>query len=217
MSATPRRRLRPASLARADTALEAVAATTLPDTEGWVSADYADRPGAEEGDAGEAGAARPSGAERIAVVADGRSSLADAAVTDECADRDEAAAIGERAEATTADAAALDESVAALTEDFADFQAEETARIAAEIEAARLAAEAEARRLAEEEAARQAAAEEAARQQAAQRNWSDGGSRPPANSGGTPPAAGGPPPGGQVGGGPVGCVADNGMGGTRPC
>ncbi|WP_341956123.1 hypothetical protein [Microbacterium sp. LWH13-1.2] len=226
------------SVADAENALESVAITALPDTDGWISANYADRPGAEAVDAIEAVEAsegvpaqeavdavpaRSSGAEQIAAVTDASVELSNVVIPDECTDRDEAAALTKLATEATADAAALDETTTTLTEDFAVFQAEETARIAAEIEAARLAAEAEAARLAEEEA-RRLASEEAARQQNANSNGgsnggssnNNGGSRPPANSGGTKPGGGGPPGGGQVGGS-GGCVVDNGMGGTRPC
>jgi len=107
----------------------------------------------------------------------------------------------------------LDAGVAMLLADFAAFQTDETARIAAEIEAARVAAEIEAARVAAAaEAARVAAAAEAARQAPA---------RPaaPRGSGGgaaTPPRTGG---GGQVGPGnaPGVKLCDTGLGGVMAC
>jgi uncharacterized membrane protein YgcG len=219
----------------ADAALEAVKSIALP-TNGWTSTDYAARPGVEavapvdavpavEASEGveataavaavDAVPARASGAEQITTVTDERAALAKIKIGTKCAERDEAAAISElTAKAKTA-TAALDTSAQVLVEDFAAFQTEETARIAAEIEAARIAAEIEAARVAAEaEAARvaaeaAAAAARAAAQRPATQKPSGGGKTGGgggSSSGGAPAPR--PPSGG--GGGQVGPGGGNG-------
>ncbi|PRB13476.1 hypothetical protein [Microbacterium sp. MYb62] len=211
------------SLSAADEALAAVQVLDLPDTDGWTSAAYADRGGADAVQATEtapAVAARPSAAELTTAVTDARTALDDIVIPTTCDARDEAADIVASSKVADTAIETLNEHVAVLAADFAAFQVAETARIAAEIEAARIAAEQEAARLAAEEAERQRAAEEAARRQARSNNdggTGDKGSSNPSSSGGSKPS--GPPPGGQVGDGNNNgvSVCDNGMGGTRPC
>jgi len=193
------------ALANADASLTAVETTALPDTDGWTSGAYGDR---------------PAGAELTSSVIDARTTVEDASVPNDCADRAEAKVITDAALVATNAVASLDESVAALNVDFELFQVEETARIAAEIEAARIAAEEAARVAAEAEAARVAAEAEAARQAAAQRQtWRPSGG---SGSGGGGHPAPSFPNGGSFGvgvGGPndAPCLTDNGMGGTMPC
>ena len=192
----------------ADDALAAVESTTLPGDEGWASTAFADKPAAED---------RLSGAELIENVTTAKSAVTAVFIPEDCDDRDDAATIEAAADDIEVAVAELDEKVAALAADFALFQEDERARIAAEVEAARIAAEQEAARIAaEQEAERQRQAEAAAQQQS--HSQSNSGTRGSTNgsSGGSKPS--GPPPGGQVGGGgPVTPVCDNGMGGTRPC
>lgn len=165
-----------AAVQAADEALEAVKSTELPDGAG-TSTDYAARPGAEaveaqkaEGDKPEVEAvpARPSAAELIedaTAARDALQKLIDEKVA-ECDTRDDAQALDAGADKLSNGAATLDEAVLALTDDFAVFQTEEAARIAAEKKAAEEAAAAAA--AAEAEAARIAA------EQAAQSSWSGG-------------------------------------------
>lgn len=165
-----------AAVQAADDALEAVKSTELPDGAG-TSTDYAARPGAEaveaqkaEGDKPEVEAvpARPSAAELIedaTAARDALQKLIDEKVA-ECDTRDDAQALDAGADKLSSSAATLDEAVLALTDDFAVFQTEEAARIAAEKKAAEEAAAAAA--AAEAEAARIAA------EQAAQESWSGG-------------------------------------------
>lgn len=190
----------------ADEVLSAVENTALPGDEGWVSTAFADKPAVED---------RSSGADLVERVATAKSAVTSIFIPEDCADREDAATIETAADDIDMAVAELDEQVTALTADFALFQEDERARIAAEVEAARIAAEQEAARIAaEQEAERQ----RQATQQQQQQSQSNSGSRGSTNgsSGGSKPS--GPPPGGQVGGGgPVAPVCDNGMGGTRPC
>jgi hypothetical protein len=236
-----------ASIATADEALEAVKSITLPNEAG-TSTDYAARPAVEaiaaveavpaveasEGveavpavEAVEAVPARASGTDLITAVSDDSAALVKIKIPTECAERDEAAAITALVATSKTATTALDMSSEAVLADFAVFQTDEAARIAAEIEAARVAAEAEAQRLAAEEAARQAAAAEAARK-AAPRSGGGGYTKPPSSGGGggsyTPPApkpAPAPPSGGgQVGpgsGGGTGCWTVDANGAQRRC
>ena len=142
--------------------------------------------------------ARQSGKDFIADVTDAQKTLVDAAIPDDCTDRDQAAAITEAIEQSAAAVVVLDDAVEALHADVEQIKADEASRILAEREAARLAAEAEAARI----AAEQAAAEEAARQ-AEQDSW-DGGS---GSGGGGSNSGGG-------GGGLI--VPPNGGGGCPP-
>ena len=188
-----------ATVATADAALETVKGIALP-ANGGTSADYA---------------ARAGGSEQIATVNDGRTRLADVRLSAKCSEPDEAAAITAMAKKTAIAADELDTSVAALVDDFAAFQTEETARIAAEIEAARVAAEAEAARVAAEAAAAaRAAAQRAAAQSPSGGGKTGGGSSPGAGAS-RPPSGGG----GQVGPGnaPGTCLVDNGYGGVKAC
>ncbi|MBC9944452.1 hypothetical protein ICL81_08010 [Leucobacter sp. cx-328] len=204
----------------ADAALAAVEDTTLPESAG-TSTKYADRKAVEEvkaqkaeGDKPEVKAvpARQSGADFVGDVTDAKEELtkAEKALADTCETRDNAAASDTQVKAVTDAAKKLDAASTALTEDFALFQADEAARLAAEKKAAEEAAAAEAARI----AAEQAAAEEAARQ-AEQESWDnsygggyDDGYYNPGNGGG-----GG---GGNSGGGGTIIVPPNGGGGCPP-
>lgn len=195
--------------ASATDALTAVENTELPD--GGTSTAYADRKAVEavkaqkaEGDKPEVKAvpARQSGADFVKDVTDVKADLAKAekALADACETREDAAAIDAQAKAVTDAAKKLDAASTALTEDFALFQADEAARLAAEKKAAEEAAAAEAARI----AAEQAAAEEAARQAEQESwnggdsgNWGGGGNSGNSGGGGTQIA----PPPGQSGGG----------------
>ena len=250
------------SVEQADAALEAVKSIALPGDEGWTSTDYAARAGAEAVDAVpaveasegveavaavDAVDARPSGADLISTVTDGRTGLAKVKAVSTCEERDQATEIQAATKKVTADAKALDANVTVLTDEFAVFQGEERTRIAAEVEAARIAAEAEAARLAAEaEAARVAAEAEAARVTANQRasstprspggsSYTGGGGAPatrlaPAPSAPAPAPApyrgsSGTPGGGGGYVGPPGgqgnsggvCWTSNGTGGLKPC
>lgn len=224
------------SIARAAAALDAAASTALPGTEGWKTTRYADRPARAEVKASPTGGgvaavaakpARPSGADLIGTVSTGRDALAKAKRATTCADRDAAVAITAATRASNTAAEALDRDVAALTGDFADFQAEERTRLAADAEAARKRAEEEAaRKKAEEAAAAEEAARQAAAEQAARSGDSDGSTRPGDGGGSVPQQPGGGSGGGSVGGGLGGsvgagsgdnngwCQKSNGMGGT---
>jgi uncharacterized membrane protein YgcG len=232
-----------ASLAATDSALVAVTSTTLP-TDGGPSTAYADRPGAPVAAVAAtdgvpavaeiaAVPARLSGADLVGAATTARAALAEIVIPTTCTERDQANHIGTLATTSTVATGTLDTGVTAMTADFAVFQTEEAARIAAEIEAARIAAEIEAARVAAEaEAARVAAEAEAARVAAenaaynARSNSSSGGSSSGgsssggSSSGGSSSSGGGHPSGGgQVGAGTKGggCLTSNGMGGTKPC
>jgi hypothetical protein len=234
-----------ASVVRADGALEAVKSLALP-TNGWTSTDYAARHGVEAVAAVEAVPAieasegveavaaveavaevpaRASGAEQIATVTDTRAELTKIKIPAKCAERDEAAAIVALVTKSTTTTKALDTSAEALTADFSAFQVEETARIAAEIEAARIAAEIEAARIAAEIEAARVAAQRPTTQRPSGGSSDGGGkvSRPPSGGGGGSAPAPRPPSGGGGGGlvGPGGggapCWTDNGTGGLKPC
>ncbi|GAA2837796.1 hypothetical protein FB468_0721 [Leucobacter komagatae] len=197
----------------ADAALAAVEDTTLPESAG-TSTKYADRKAVEEvkaqkaeGDKPEVKAvpARQSGADFVGDVTDAKAELtkAEKALADTCETREDVTAIDAQVTAVTDAAKKLDSASTALTEDFALFQADEAARLAAEKKAAEEAAAAEAARI----AAEQAATEEAARQ-AEQESWDnsyddgyDDGYYNPGNGGGggtmivPPNGGGGCPPG----------------------
>lgn len=195
--------------ASATDALTAVENTELPD--GGTSTAYADRKAVEavkaqkaEGDKPEVKAvpARQSGADFVKDATDAKADLAKAekALADACETREDAAAIDAQAKAVTDAAKKLDAASTALAEDFAIFQADEAARIAAEKKAA---AEAEAARI----AAEQAAAEEAARIAAEQANYyDDGGYYGGGNSGGGDGGYYGGGGGGNSGGGGGGTI-----------
>lgn len=193
----------------ADAALTAAESTTLPKSAG-TSTKYADRKAVEEvkaqkaeGDKPEVKAvpARQSGADFIKDVTDAKAELAKAekALTDACETREDVTAIDAQIAAVTDAAKKLDAASTALTEDFALFQADEAARLAAEKKAAEEAAAAEAARIAAEEAAAAAAWE------AEQNSWSnsyDDDSGGGGNSGGGGGGGGGgtiivPPHGGE--------------------
>lgn len=188
-----------AAVASATDALTAVDSTELPD--GRTSTAYADRPAAEATDDTEA---RPSGAALIEDMTSGRDALAKAKAAEQCGDRDQAERLTSDTEATVSDADTLNEATAALLADFEQFQADESARIAAEKKAAEEAAAAEAARV----AAEQAAAEEAARQ--AEQSYS-GGDYTGGSSGGDGNSGGG----GNGGGGTI-IVPPHGGGGCPP-
>lgn len=169
----------------ADEALAAAAGTTLLESE---STKYADRaavqevePQGAEGDKPEMESVptRQSGADFVKDVADAEAELSKAvsALADACEARDDAAAINAQVEAVNGAAKKLDAASTALTEDFALFQSDEAARLAAEKKAADEAAAAEAaRKAAEEEAARQTESEEVARRAAEEASWDNDGS-----------------------------------------
>jgi hypothetical protein len=202
----------------------------LPGDQGWASTDYAARPGAAAVEAVvaveaaegveavtgvDAVAERPSGADLISRVSGDRASLAKIKIPTKCIEREDATKITSVTKGAKTATMQLDAGVTILLADFAVFQTEESARIAAEIEAARVAAEAEAARVA-------AAAAEAARQAAAARpstpRGSAGGGGGSSGGGGavTPPRGGGGGLVGPGGGGSV-CWTDNGTGGLKPC
>ena len=191
------------SLSAADNALKAIETTELPD--GGTSTLYADMPAVKAAvatDTAVAVEARRSGAEMIAAVVKAQTALVDANVTDECDDRNQAIIITEASAVATAAAESLDEAVVALGDDFATFQVEESARLAAEKKAAEEAAAAEAARLATEQAA------EAERQRQAEQDSYDGGD----SYGGGGDGNGG---GGSGGGGGL-IVPPHGGGGCPP-
>jgi hypothetical protein len=219
-----------ASITAADEALDAVQSVTLPGEAG-TSTDYAARPAVEAVEAVAAVPGRASGAELIVDVTEGSAALATITIPTTCVERDEAETIAALVAGSKTAATVLDTSAETLLADFAVFQTDEGARIAAEIEAARVAAEKEAARVAAEEAARKAAEVEAARKAAARngRGGGGGGESAPKSGGGgyksspksggggggsTPPSGGGgvgpkPPPGT--------CLVDNGHGGVAAC
>ena len=196
----------------ADAALAAVEDTTLPESAG-TSTKYADRKAVEavkaqnaEGDKPEVKAvpARKSGADFVKDVTDAKAELtkAEKALADTCETREDVTAIDAQVTAVTDAAKKLDSASTALTEDFALFQADEAARLAAEKKAAEEAAAAEAARI----AAEQAAAEEAARQ-AEQESWDNSYDDDYYGGGGG---------GGSTGGGGTMIVPPNGGGGCPP-
>lgn len=232
-----------ASTAAADAALLAVKVVELPAAAG-TSTDYAARagapavpavPAAEAVPAVAAVPARPSGADLIGSTTAARAALQKIRTPTTCVDRAQAERITAVATVTAAATKTLDTSVKAVTADFVVFQTEETARIAAEIEAARVAAEAEAARVAAEAEAARAAAEaeaERAAENAADNARSSSGGSGGGSSSGTGGSSGGggsssgsaphsgPPNGGLVGpgGNPGGvCWTSNSMGGSKPC
>ena len=218
--------------AAARAAVKGSKTTKLPNTDGWTSKKYADKP---------ASTAQPkgsSGQDRLGAVASQQKKLQSLATSPLCQTRDDADAVAARASAKVKASARLAAAVTALEDDVATFQADETTRIAAEHAAA-------AKKAAEEAAAKQAA--EAARQSAAA---AAAAARPAPPTGASPyrpsapapaPASGGGVSGGGdrvtspwgsaaprkgpdfVGGGSVGsgsgggCWTDNGMGGTKAC
>ncbi len=142
-------------------ALTAVENTVLPDSTG-TSALFAERPAVEEipaqkaeGDQPEVKAvpARPSGQEFIDEVKQAQSALtkAEKQLAETCETRDDAQGITAQAEEVQKSAKALQSATEELSDEFAVFQADEAARIAAE------AAAAEAARIAAEQAAAEAA------------------------------------------------------------
>ncbi len=235
------------SVAGADSALELITSVDLPDTKGWKSTVYTDRPAVEAVEAKsaskgekavEAVAARPSGADFTRDVIDTRDELLAIEIAAVCGDRDEAATITAAAERTTSTATVLDERVEALTADFATFQADEKARITAEKKvAAKKAAAEKARKIAAAKKAKAAkkAAEEAARKAAASRQSSSrsgssgytgsrssgsSGSSGSKGSGGSSSGSkggGGSSGGGGSGGGSVGGGGVGGGGGPKVC
>jgi uncharacterized membrane protein YgcG len=228
------------ALAASDTVLLAVTVLELPLTADGAAAgtstDYAARPavksvaaveavlasdGVETVAGVEAVPARASGADLVSDVNASRAALVQTKLSDTCTDRDQAAAVTAQVAQSTTASAALDAGVVILTSDFAVFQTDEAARIAAEIEAARVAAEAaaaEAARVAAEGAAAEAA-RVAANQAAGYNSGSSGGG---STSGGYSGGSGssGRPGGGGVGTGTsdgTGCRVDNGVGGFYSC
>ncbi len=229
--------------AAASAAVKASEGTKLPDTDGWTSSKYADKP---------ASTAQPkgsSGKDRLNAVAAEQEKLQSLATNPTCESRDDAEAVTARATAMMKTSTRLTTAATDLTDDFQTFQADETTRITTEKAAAKKAAEeAAAKKAAEAEAARQAQAAAASAQQAAARaaaapQTSNGAGTTQRSTGGAPATGGatsgqgdrvtspwgstaprkGPDfvGGGSVGGtpgqGPVRCVTDNGHGGTMPC
>ncbi|WP_194085989.1 hypothetical protein [Cryobacterium suzukii] len=167
----------------------------------------------------EAFPARASGTELISDVSAASTGLANItiAAVPPCATRDQVASITATNSTAATATTALTASVAVLTSDFAVFQTEEAARIAAEIEAARVAAEAEAARVAA--AAAQEAARVAANQATAKKSASSGSSGGGSTSGGSGSkngdcCAGAFGPDKSDG---TGCRIDNGVGGFYSC
>lgn len=233
---------RATAIATADKDLAAVTSTALPGTDGWTSTKYADRPAVKAVKAVPASGgvtavkavpARPSGVQFTASVVDARTALVRVKVPTSCTARDEAQTITALAKKSTTAAATLTTRSAALTDDFATFQKDETARVAAEVEAAKKAAEAAAAaKAAAEAAAQQAAARAAAVQRAAAAPRSYSAPAPRSYSGGSTYRAPAPAPaprpaapapshtgGGSfgVGSGGGGCWTSNGEGGTIQC
>ena len=193
---------RTASLAKANAALEAVKSVALPANAGTSTVNAA-RPGVaavKAVPAVEAVAGRASGAELIASVSTARRAPVKIAIPTKCTERDSATKILALTAKSTALTRTLDTSVTVLVADFAVFQVDETARIAAEIEASRVAADAEAARVAAEAAAAEAARVAAAQHAAASRP-SSGGVRSGSSSAGGSSSGGssGTPGGGGVG------------------
>ncbi|WIE81486.1 hypothetical protein [Curtobacterium sp. MCSS17_016] len=149
--------------AAARAAVKGSETTNLPNTDGWTSKKYADKP---------ASTAQPkgsSGQDRLGAVASQQKKLQSLATSPLCESRDDADAVTARATALTNASGRLTAAAKELEDDFTTFQADETTRIAAEHAAAakKAAEEAAAKQAAEEEAARQTQAAEAARQAAA--------------------------------------------------
>ncbi len=220
---------RTVSLAKADAALEAVKSVALPAKAG-TSTVYAARPGnaevkavpaveavpavaAEPAVAAIAG--RSSGAELIASVSTARRAPVKIAIPTKCTERDSATKILALTAKSAASTRTLDSSVTVLVADFAVFQVDETARIAAEIEAeaARVAAEAAAAEAARVAAAQHAAASRPSSGSVRSGSSSAGGSWSGGSSG--TPGGGGGQVGTGAGTGTPRC--DNGMGGFMPC
>lgn len=190
----------------ADAALAASEGTTLPES-AVTSTKYADRKAVEEV---QAVPARQSGADFVKDVTDAKAELAKAekALADTCETREDAEQVTAQAKAVADAVKTLDAASTALTEDFARFQADEAARLAAEKKAAEEAAAAEAARI----AAEQAAAEEAARE-AEQSSWDNSYDEDYYGGGGGNSGGGGV--GGGGGGGTI-IVPPNGGGGCPP-
>lgn len=190
----------------ADAALAASEGTTLPERAG-TSTKYADRKAVEEV---KAVPARQSGADFVKDVTDAKAELAKAekALADTCETREDAEQVTAQAKAVADAVKTLDAASTALTEDFALFQADEAARLAAEKKAAEEAAAGEAARI----AAEQAAAEEAARE-AEQSSWDNSYDEDYYGGGGGNSGGGGV--GGGGGGGTI-IVPPNGGGGCPP-
>ena len=204
----------------ADAALTAAEGTTLPESAGE-STKYADRKAVEavkaqkaEGDKPEVKAvdARQSGADFVKDVTDAQAELAKAekALVETCETRDNVKDVTAKVAAVTDAAKELDAASTALTEDFALFQEDETARLAAEKKAA------EEKAVAEAAAAEQAAAEETARQAAEQESWDDSCYDPGYDNNNYNPGNGGGGGGGDNGGGGTIIVPPNGGGGCPP-
>ena len=193
-------------------ALETVKSTKLP-KDGGTSTDFAKRPAVEavkaepakDGKAEvKAVAARQSGADLIKAVAEDPLVKAKIEVAgDKCTDRDQVAKLTKSAEALEADAAELDTKVEALLADFATFQKDEAARIAAEKKAAEEKAAADAAAA----AAAQAAADQAAADAYVEPDYSGGGEDYTDYSGGYDDG------GYSGGGGGGGTIIDPGFGG----
>ncbi|BDZ52320.1 hypothetical protein GCM10025867_51290 (plasmid) [Frondihabitans sucicola] len=213
----------------ADVTLKAITSTTLPGGKGWKSTSYAAHPAVA---AVAATSARPSGVDFIKAVGNDKLDLAALHAEKTCGDRAAAKAITATAAKTRQASSQLSLDTSALAIDFATFQKDETARVAAEVAATKKKAEAEAaaKKAAAEAAAKAAAAAEAARVAAARqaspvKSYTGGTSS--SRGGSTPPVARSTPPGagtlgGDIGGGVVppggyGCVVSNGHGGTMPC
>lgn len=166
------------TIAEADAALKAVESTKLP-KDGGTSTAYAKWPAVKPVEAAESQkptaptlevkevTARPSGADLIKAVADAKLALTEHDAPSSCADRDDVKQLTAGAKQLDTLSTALDEHTQLLLADFAVFQKDEAARIAAEKAAAEKAAAEEAARVAAEQAAAQAAAEQAAAEQAA--------------------------------------------------
>lgn len=225
--------------AAAAAAVKGSEVTSLPNTDGWTSTKYADKPAATAQPKGS------SGKDRLTAVATQQQKLQTLATSPTCESRDDAAAVAARAADAEATAKRLSAAATELTDDFHTFQADETTRITAEKAAAQKAAEeAAAKQAAEAAAAKQAAAAEAARQAAARSatapKTSTGTGAAPSRTTSGAPATGGTSSGqddrvtspwgstaprkgpdfvggGSVGSGGGGCWTDNGMGGTKPC
>ncbi|MGO1539788.1 MAG: hypothetical protein ACTHZ9_13615 [Leucobacter sp.] len=124
------------AVASATDALTAAKSTELPD--GGTSIAYADHPAVESTADAEA---RPGGAELIEEVTSRRDALAKTIAAEQCGDRDQAARLTSDSGAIVSAVDTLNEATAGLLADFEQFQADESARIAAEKKAAEEAAE----------------------------------------------------------------------------
>ena len=231
-----------ASIAAADAALAAVKVLELPASAGTsvsagTSTDFAARAGvaavkavpavtASDGVEAVAGVeavpARASGADLVGDVSASRAALTQTKLATTCTNRDQAASLTTQVAQSATATKALNASIVVLTSDFAIFQTDEAARIAAEIEAARVAAEIEAARVAAEaaaaEAARVAANQAAAKRDAGYNSGSgSSGGGGGSSSGGShvQPGGGGVGTGGSDG--KTGCRIDNGVGGFYSC